>query len=77
MIQKEHIDFAKELVVLARKHGVNHITIEFDLNSCKNFLIPEVKDYKYGKVKVTWYEGRHGSDNKINFESTDTVTIEE
>lgn len=57
-----HIEFARELVELARKHGANHIDATFDLSSSRKFFEHRSN---WQRVRLFWSEGRHGAKSRI------------
>lgn len=74
MIMDEHINFMRDVVALARKHGVNHLTVHFDLSSTRRFL---AGFHGNTRVEASWREGRHGDPKEITFTSTDRTSFSE
>jgi hypothetical protein len=58
-----HIEFARELVALARKHGANRLDLTFDLSSSRNFFEHRSN---WQRVRLCWSEGRHGAKSRIS-----------
>lgn len=75
-IPDTHIEFAKELVALARKHSMNNLSVEFDHSGSKNWEQP-VSDFRYNKTVFSWKEGRHGAKTNIRMERNEWLNFEE
>lgn len=66
--------FIRAVVELAREHGMNHLTITYDNNSLKNYL---VKVPRSDRVQATWAEGRKGEEQNITIETRNSVNVAE
>lgn len=77
MITDEHRAFARELVALARKHGVNHVNMEFNFGSHKKFREETISNRMWERVTLRWAEGRHGDLNDITLETRAADTFKE
>ena len=78
MILKEHQDFARELVALARKHGMTNLNMTFRLDFVHTVKNPEGYIAPYNQdIRLQWSQGRHGAMNKIRLETGAAVEIPE
>lgn len=75
-IPDTHIEFARELVTLARKHSMNNLKVEFDHSGSKNWREP-ASTFRYNKTYFTWNEGRHGATTDIHMERNETLHFKE
>lgn len=71
----KHKEFARAVVALAREHGANHLSVEFDFASSKAFR--EYPDIRNSKMHFSWSEGRHGAKQEITLNASETVHMRE
>ena len=67
-VEQRHIDFGREMVALARKHGVRSIKVEFYGGSVGE---------PWTRVTADWAEGRHGANSRITFRAEATHHADE
>jgi len=66
--------FALELVALARKHGANHLKLDFDMTG-------ETPDWRirdrwdHGTIHLSWANGRHGARENISMQYESRVNL--
>ena len=78
MILKEHQDFARELVALARKHKMSDINMTFRDYLNRDVMVPEGYVRPYDRdVRLQWSQGRHGDSSKIRLETSAAVELPE
>lgn len=79
MITDKDRAFARELVQLARKHGAGKLSVDFTLQSSRNFqdLNPDGSLTRYEDVKMHWEEGRHGAKTTIHLSASVFVRMTE
>ena len=58
-ITNEHAEFAREVIALARKHRMDHISLSFEGNFD---LTKELGFHSWGTVEMHWSEPRDGED---------------
>ncbi len=71
----KHKEFARAVVALAREHGANHLSVEFDFSSSKCFR--GCPDIRRSKMHFSWNEGRHGAKQEITLNAHETVHLRE
>lgn len=73
-IPESHLAFARELVALARKHGMNNLDVRFDHRGDRVDWATPLRD---AKTTFTWAEGRHGAKMNIYMVREESVRFEE
>jgi hypothetical protein len=73
-VQQRHIDFAQAVVQLARKHGMEHIKVDF--RDSMHALEP-AEYFQVGTLSMTWAEGRHGDAGRISIRHEANVSFDE
>lgn len=76
MITDAHRKFARAVVALAREHGMNHMSLSFDMSSSEMFL-NRPESYSWGQVTMNWKEGRHGDTAPIKIELHEQQDVRE
>ena len=76
-IPDSHIEFARELVVLARKHSMNNLNVDFDHNGSKNWEAKLPWDVRNTKTFFSWSEGRHGAKTEISMVREERINFKE
>lgn len=76
-IPESHLEFARELVALARKHSMNHLHVEFDHMGSKNWETQPPYDIRSTKTFFDWEEGRHGAKTSVTMHREELVRFEE
>ena len=66
-VLKEHFTFGQAVVALARKHGFNHIRVQFYGHDKAGHDI----------VTMDWSAGRHGTKKHMTFKAEATYRVEE
>jgi hypothetical protein len=75
MIIKEHEDFAREVVEVARKHGMTHLQMSFQLGIRVRQELGLSGDFE--NVRMDWTQGRHGEHHRIRLETNAAKEIPE
>jgi hypothetical protein len=73
---EKHAEFAREVVALARKHGMDGLSFSFRASFGTMFPVSQEPSNIYsGLVNVSWSQGRHGdkSDIKLRFEGSMSI----
>lgn len=66
--------FALELIALARKHGANHMELDFDMTGAA--LDWKIRDrWNHGSIHLSWANGRHGATDKIAMKYESHVSL--
>lgn len=68
MITEEHRIFARQVVALAREHGMNHLQMKFDSRSSSNYLKHNRAAYGASEITLVWEEGRHAVPQNIRLD---------
>lgn len=76
-IPDSHIEFARELVALARKHSMNNLKVEFDHSGSKNWEVKLPWNVRNTKTFFNWSEGRHGATTNISMTRTEMAVFKE
>jgi hypothetical protein len=67
-------DFALELVALARKHGANRMTLNFDMTG--HTADWQHRDrWNHGDITLQWSNGRHGARDTISLKYQSSVSL--
>lgn len=66
----KQIEFAREVVALARKYMITDLTMEYRPAF-------RAKDYSAPQIRVQWSEGRHEDREKIGISYTQTARVDE
>lgn len=75
---QSHAAFAREVVALARKHGMDHLSLSFSHSFSRRFLEPPYSEDGYsGRVNCTWTEGRHGAESRIRIAFEGAMSVDE
>lgn len=74
----KHAAFARDVVALARKHGMNALSVSFRASFRTMFPMgAEPSNIYSGQVTMTWSEGRHGAKEDIKLRFEGSMTVEE
>ena len=73
-IPDTHMAFARELIVLARAHGMNNLEVRFNHAGERTDWSAPHRDTK---TTFVWKEGRHGAQTNIYMTRTEAIRFEE
>lgn len=74
MITDKHKKFAREMIVLARKHGMDNLRLTFQQSHMWNAGLEKPV---YNHVEMVWSIGRHGSKDVIHLSAKEDISIPE
>lgn len=71
-ILEKDVEFAREVVAVCRKYGMNNLRLTFN----HNFNVATTMG-NFSRKEVTWNEGRHGDSAQITFKLESSMSFPE